>query len=162
MFVNYFFDIGRDDVPGQSIRYTHSIVLKFKISDLWGYTITSTYGHAENLPFRQAVVNADWYGVVQYLDYEINRCWAMGMRFEWFDDIDGTRVLPNPLAFPLGPGVWYELTLGLNYRHSPNVVVRPEIRWDWFDADAGVPPGPFADGTKRSQFTAAVDLIINF
>jgi hypothetical protein len=25
-----------------------------------------------------------------------------------------------------------------------------------------VPPGPFADGTKRSQFTAAVDLIINF
>jgi hypothetical protein len=36
------------------------------------------------------------------------------------------------------------------------------IRWDWFDADAGVPAGPFANGAKRNQLTAAVDLIIDF
>jgi hypothetical protein len=160
MFVNYFFDVGSEDDLSQSVRYTHSIVLKFKLGDRWGYTVTSDYGHVE---YPSSIgPDADWYGVVQYLDFEINSCWEAGLRFEWFDDIDGARVSPNPLTGTLGRGVWQELTLGLNYRHNANLLVRPEIRWDWFTADAGVPAGPFADGTRRDQFTAAVDLIIQF
>ena len=59
-------------------------------------------------------------------------------------------------------GSYYATTLGLNWFPLPNTTVRPEVRWDWFDADAGVGPGPFKNGTERSQFMAAVDLIFSF
>jgi hypothetical protein len=89
--------------------------------------------------------------------YQINPCCTAGMRFEWFDDIDGFVVAPSP-----GPGVFYDLTLGLNWTPHPRVVVRPEVPWDRFAADAGVGPGPLTNGTRRNQFMAAVDVILKF
>jgi hypothetical protein len=44
-------------------------------------------------------------------------------------------------------------------------VVRPEVRWDWYDGLAsGVNgrPLPFNDGTEDSQFTAAFDVIFTY
>ena len=54
-----------------------------------------------------------------------------------------------------GPGVWNAVAAGGTYKICPNLWLRPELRWDWFDADAGVGPGPFKDGTERSQFLAS-------
>jgi hypothetical protein len=37
-----------------------------------------------------------------------------------------------------GPGVFYDLTPGLNYTPGIKLIIRPEIRRDWFDSDTGV------------------------
>ena len=51
------------------------------------------------------------------------------------------------------------ITLGLNYTYNANIRVRPELRWDWY---GGSGPDLFDDMTKNSQFTAAVDAIVQF
>ena len=152
---SFVFDIGKEDDTGQAIRYLQSIIFEKEFHDRWSYVFHSDFG------FQQDALagggTAYWYNVVQYIAYEINPCWTAGVRFEWFDDIEGFIVDPTP-----GPGVFYDLTLGLNYTPNEKVIIRPEIRWDWFNADSGVGPGPFKDGTERSQFMAAVDVIVTF
>lgn len=109
-----------------------------------------------------ASTDAQWYGLNQYLLYQINCCWSAGMRFEWFKDEDGTRVTGigdgNAIAGSFFEGDFYELTAGLNWKPNDNLVIRPEVRWDWFDG-AGT---PYDDGTADDQFTAAVDAIIHW
>jgi len=58
-------------------------------------------------------------------------------------------------------GDYYELTLGLNWTPRENIILRPELRWDWFDAPAGTPQ-PFDAGTSDDQFTFGIDLIVTF
>ena len=55
-------------------------------------------------------------------------------------------------------GDFYGATAGLKWTPCPNLTVRPEIRWDWYDG-VGM---PFDDGTKDDQFTAGVDAILVF
>jgi hypothetical protein len=40
-----------------------------------------------------------------------------------------------------------------------NLIVRPEIRWDWSDSNA---IAPYDDFTKDSQFLGAFDAILLF
>ena len=106
---------------------------------------------------------AYWYGIDQYLYYNINDCWKAGMRFEWFRDEDGTRVglnrpsNPNKVPFV---GNFYALTAGLNWLPNDNLIVRPEIRYDWFDGDQV--RKPYDDGTDSSQLLLGIDAILVF
>jgi hypothetical protein len=100
---------------------------------------------------------AYWYNIVQWLAFQIRSNMTVGLRYEWFDDIDGAAVTPTH-----GSGVYHDVTLGLNYKPEESVVIRPEVRWDWFDGDPGVGPGPFGNGTRRNQFMAAVDAVVTF
>ena len=66
-------------------------------------------------------------GVNQYLIYQLNDCWAVGGRFEWWKR-DGASA--------------YEATAGVNWRPHPNFVLRPEIRYNWgpgLAANLGLP-----------------------
>jgi hypothetical protein len=152
---SFVFDIGNEDDAGKAIRYLQSIIFERELRDRWSYVVYSDFG------FQQDAVAGDgtayWYNVVQYLAYQINPCCTTGIRFEWFHDIDGFIVDPTP-----GPGVYYALTLGLNYAPNDWFVIRPEIRWDWFGAQTGVGPGPFKDGSERNQFMAAIDAVVTF
>jgi hypothetical protein len=109
-----------------------------------------------------ASTDAQWYGINQYLFYQLNCCWSAGVRAEWFRDEDATRVTGigdgNAIAGQFFEGDFYELTAGLNWKPNDNVVIRPELRWDWFDG-AGT---PYDDGTQDDQFTAAIDAIIQW
>ena len=152
---SFVFDMGNEDDAGQALRYLQSIIFERELGDRWSYVFYSDFG------FEQDAIagggTAYWYNVVQYLAYQINPCWTVGVRYEWFDDLDGFIVDPTP-----GPGVFQDLTFGLNYTPNDWLIVRPEVRWDWFDARSGVGPGPFKDGTERNQFMAAIDAIITF
>jgi hypothetical protein len=116
---------------------------------------------------------AQWYGVNQYLFYAFNETWTGGMRFEWFRDNDGYRVA-NPLRngyFGQEPyaggyaGNFWAATWGLNYKPNANWIVRPELRYDWYDGAAGatIPGGapalPFGNGDRTSQFYGGCDVI---
>jgi hypothetical protein len=112
-------------------------------------------------------MSAEWYGINQYLFYTINDCWKAGARFEWFRDDDGARVGAvrpgNPLAAGGFAGNFYDIALGLNWSPHANIMVRPEVRWDWYDGDilAGS-NGPFDTDNPPGdddQMLAAIDVI---
>ena len=153
--IEFVFDVGKENDAGTATRYLQCFVLEKTIKERWGYVITSDFGAQQELAAGGAT--AYWYNVVQYATYQFDEQWNGGLRFEWFDDIDGVVVSPTT-----GAGTYYALSLGLNYQPNANILIRPEIRWDSFDADAGVPPGPFGNGTNRNQFMAAVDCVISF
>ena len=112
---------------------------------------------------------ADYWSFTQYLFYTINDCWKAGLRYDLFNDDQGTKLgglrfggLPggNPLPLPSGDaGTVQAITLGLNWTPNPNFRLRPELRWDWY---GGSGPRLFDDRTKNSQFTVACDGIIQF
>jgi hypothetical protein len=55
------------------------------------------------------------------LIYTLNDCWAVGGRAEWWKS---NNVTGSQSSF-------YDITGGLNYKPHANVVIRPEIRYDW-------------------------------
>ncbi len=95
--------------------------------------------------------------------YTLNDCWKAGLRFEWFRDEEGTRVGLNRASNPNDPpfaGDFYSLSAGLNWHPGTNVIIRPEIRADWYDGNAV--RQPFDDGQDDSQLMLGVDAILMF
>ncbi|MBN1854494.1 MAG: porin [Pirellulales bacterium] len=148
-------DMGVGGNRGQGDLYMHSIVFEYQLTDAWEYVFQSDFAAATNSTNQGENVHA--YGINQYLFYEINNCWELGFRFEWFNAEDG-HVVNNYDD----PGDYYALTAGLNYRPNPNLIIRPEIRADWFDATNPGATLPFADNTSDDQFSAAFDFIFTF
>ena len=74
-------------------------------------------------------------GITNYLFYTINDCWRIGGRAEWWKS--NNVVAGDDISF-------YEISGGVNYKPHANVVIRPEIRYDWtpaanvVNADQGV------------------------
>ena len=150
--------------PATSPRHGYSLVFDYHISNRLEYVIQHDYGRQHDALGLN--VDAEWYGINQYLFYTLNDCWKFGARFEWFRDDDGVRLnsmfvrnggLGTPAASMAGN--YYNITAGANWTPRCNIVVRPEVRWDWSD---GTIFAPFDDLTSDSQFTAAIDAIITF
>ena len=62
-------------------------------------------------------------------------------------------------------GDFFATSVGLNYRGPGNLIVRSEIRYDWYDGEANAGAGgtrPFDDGSLNDQLTGGIDLIIEF
>lgn len=76
------------------------------------------------------------------------------------------EVAYNNLSVKLGhfAGNFYELTIGATWKPRPNIMLRPECRWDWYSGNngTGVYALPFDAGTKDNQFTFAMDLIVSY
>ena len=172
------FITGQEDgiAPPTTTRSGYSFVFDYDISCRLNYVLQH-----DNFWWKDvfgAGLDAEWYGVNQYLFYTVNDCWKLGARFEWFRDDDGVRLSGAPLresatgGTPAGgfnsiaesAGNYYNFTLGANWTPRQNLSVRPEIRWDWSDGTGGGPGMglPFDSRTKDSQFTAAFDAIVTF
>ncbi len=61
------------------------------------------------------------FGFVNNLFYCHNRCLALGARLEWW----------KSNQFQAETASTYDFTVGANYRPRANILVRPEVRWDW-------------------------------
>lgn len=136
--------------------YFNSIVLELTLTEKLTYILQHDLGDNSGL----GVGDNEWYGINQHLIYEINDCWAAGLRIEWFRDDDGARVfdsMGNTFA-----GDFFEITLGLNHWPHANVLLRPEIRWDWYDGIAAPGAQPFNSGQDTAQFSGGFDLIVTF
>jgi hypothetical protein len=96
--------------------------------------------------------DAQTYGVAGYIGYELCPCATLNGRLEWFNDtsrVDGFDA------------VLYEATVGVSLTpfddgYLSNLVIRPEVRWDYADNDV------FDGGTDDQQLTLAVDAYITF
>lgn len=108
--------------------YSHSLEFMTHLTEYADYVIQSDYVYTEG-SFDHADEYGEEVGIVQYLFYTLNDCWKLGGRVEWLK----TNHEGEHISF-------YELTGGVNYRPHANVVIRPEIRYDWspsteFDPD---------------------------
>lgn len=152
-------------------RFVSSIVFQHQVTEPLRYVAVQNLG-IERDPFRTGA-DAQWYGLNQYLLYAINKCWSANLRVEWMRDDDGMRIggpgnMEGVRAWDgFGyAGNFYNVTAGLNWRPTGNWLIRPEIRWDWYDgADSwiqGKPALPFDGGERDHQTTFAVDAILTF
>lgn len=110
---------------------------------------------------------AEFWSYTQYFFYTLNDCWKAGLRYDLFSDDQGTRLgglrfpgVPggNPLNASGYAGKAQAISAGLNYSPNANIRVRPELRWDWFDGSSLV----YGDQTRNGQFSAAMDVIVQF
>jgi hypothetical protein len=130
--------------------FMNSLVFTYKITDRWTYVFQNDYATNYN-----RADNTDWYGIDQYLIYKINDCWSFGGRIEWFRDNDGVRVIAGNV------GDYNEMAAGINYKPHANIMLRPEIRYDWYN---GTTAGgnPFDDGNATTQLSGGFDVIMTF
>ena len=148
-------------------RTEFSTYLTYNFTKKWQSVSQVDAGWQQN--YDLAGDTADYWSFTQYLFYTINDCWKAGLRYDLFNDDQGTKLgglrfggLPggNPLPLPSGDaGAVQSISAGLNWTPNPNFRLRPEVRWDWYGGH-GVPL--FDDETKNSQFTVACDGIIQF
>jgi hypothetical protein len=159
-------------------RTLSTVVITQKLGEKWKYIFQNDDGFESNV--GGGGTNATWYSFDNYLLYEVNDKWSYGARYEWFIDQDGTRVAGIGLrdgflkGIPLTaiPAQWQEATVGLNYKHNANTILRSELRWDWAtpigvatwtNPTTKLPAhGPFDDFTKRHQFLWSTDLIVRY
>ncbi len=151
------------DGSGNTKRLLSSVVISQELGNSVMYVIQHDYGWQDD--GGGALGDAEWYSINQYLLMKINCRWAVGLRFEWFRDDDGTRVTGlqpgNPIFGDQFVGNFWELTLGLNYAPTDRIRLRPELRYDWYQGSPAPGSGqlPFDDGTDNKQFTVALDAI---
>jgi hypothetical protein len=169
--LRYAISSGRASFPlDDDNRFVYSLVFQHQLSESLKYVLVHNLGVERNIT-ELGGADAEWYGLNQYFLYTINKCWAVNARAEWLRDDDGVRVagpgnVPGIRAWPGGgyAGDFFEVSLGLNWRPNGNWLVRPEVRWDWYDGPAGpgVEPLPFNAGASDDQMTFAVDAIFSF
>jgi hypothetical protein len=152
-------------------RFIQSIVYSRTLTDRVSYVFQTDYGYQENA--FGGGERAEWYGINQYLFHKINCCWTQGVRMEWFRDDDGFRVAPagdypalgvsnNPASAGGFEGNFYEVAYGLNYKpaSNSNLILRPELRYDWYDGRANALGNqPYDDGASDDQFLYGFDVI---
>jgi hypothetical protein len=140
--------------------YSDSVVIDWVINDKWEYVFQSDVDSMNNSP-NGFGGHYDAIGVNQYLFYTINDNLRAGARVEWWK-ANGYSL--NEMAY------------GLNYRPMANLLLRPEIRYNWTPGPlpaGGIGPLPVAasssfpgNSTNISDYTHnwifMMDMIITF
>lgn len=131
----------------------YSVVLSHNFTDKLHYVLQHDFGVAQNGSFTNNGQNADWYGVNQYLTYDLSDKLSTGIRAEWFRDSAGYRTGYD--------GNFYAVTAGVNYAPTSWLKLRPEVRYDNFGADNGG-VYPYDDNNELDQIGVAMDMIVTF
>ncbi|HEX4129402.1 MAG TPA: outer membrane beta-barrel protein [Pirellulales bacterium] len=163
--------------PGFAGRYFQTLVYSRPITDRITYIAQSDFGHQTNAfgDGRAAL----WYGLNQYIYYKVNNCWSWGIEGEWFRDEEGFRVggfLPNFTSAQQAPGInphalptsvsgfagnFFQTTMGPRWTPNPNLVIRPNMRWDWYDGPAnGLGLAPYGNGNHYQQGILGTDVVV--
>jgi hypothetical protein len=120
------------------------LVWTHKLNARLTYNFETLYGFTYNVPETGF---ADWMGAINYLTYTLTPRLNANARLEFFDDFQGQRT-----GFP---GLYTALTIGLNFRPRADIILRPEIRYDYNDRSR-----PFEG--HHGLFTAGTDLILRW
>lgn len=139
------FNERQGEAEGAESGYMHSLIFDVAVTDSLQYIFQSDLLESD---YADGTTARSTFGINQYLLYSINDCLAVGGRFEWYD---------NEGVFDNATDV-YALTTGINYKPHSNVILRPELRWDWVDGDA---TGILEDDDD-SQFSFGMDSIFLF
>lgn len=156
---------GQDTATGKN-RSLYSIVITHKFLDKFTYVLQHDNGWLEGGKL-EGNGNARWYGVNNYLFYDITDKLSAGVRAEWFHDADGARVCGIGFRNRACPGLgahadYYAITGGLNWKPKSWLNIRPEIRYDNAVVNAAPGSRPFDNGNGKEQLLFAIDAVIKF
>jgi hypothetical protein len=143
-------DVG-DEKADERHRTMYSVVLSHNITEALHYKLQHDMGIEEKWTEADS---AKWYGVNQYLTYDINDQLSVGTRLEWFRDEDGTRVNGNKAHF-------LAATVGLNYKPLSWLTLRPEVRYD-HSIETAAYNIENDEGKSNDQVLISADAIIRF
>ena len=158
------FGLNADEFGPMTNRLQYSLVTTLGVTERLSWILQHDYVQEtdKRIDVGEEGRFAEAYGLNQYFLYDINPCWAAGLRVEWFRDHNGAFVAgidPGNETFDGGfKGNFYAVSAGLNWKPTANVTVRPELRWDWFRGEGN----PFNAGNSKDQFLFATDAIITF
>ncbi|WP_045226049.1 porin [Methyloterricola oryzae] len=142
----------------------YSLVGKHDIIEGLHYTIQHDHGWAGKIGTDGG--DAEWYGVNQYLTYDIQEDLGVGIRAEWFRDDDGVRVFsPARQLGALPAASYYAITAGVNWKPLKWLTVRPNVRYDWSDkAEAFNNGGANVGyaGNRQDQVLVSTDVVLMF
>ncbi|MDA0660921.1 MAG: outer membrane beta-barrel protein [Planctomycetota bacterium] len=114
--------------------YAHSFVIDWVVNDKWEYVIQSDLNSIDNSVNAQGG-HYDTIGLNQYMFYTVNDCLKVGGRNEWWK-ADGVS--------------FYESAFGLNIRPRANLLLRPELRYNWQPGNAVPGVLPVASTLNRT------------
>ncbi len=135
------------DLGWRGDGYSHSVVADFTLSSKWEYVLQSDL--LDTSSNSTATFDGQSYGVNNYLFYTINDCWKWGTRAEWWksNQVDGQCTS------------FYEVTTGVNYQASANLIIRPEVKFNWCPAEQTIEN---AAGGEFSKVIFGMDAIYTF
>lgn len=139
---------------GQNLT-TYSFVLTNVIDKSWTYVFQHDLGSYDD------DITSIWYSVNNNVFYELSDTDRLGFRFEWFRDVDGTRVAGPRSGSAADKANYYELTFGAQHKFTDRIMLRPEIR---YDRQAGVEgeSKAFNDGKDKDQILLAANVVFTF
>jgi Putative beta-barrel porin-2, OmpL-like. bbp2 len=139
-------DIGVNDDHNRTM---YSVVLEHDLTDRLHYVLQHDFGYEESTAFAGS---SKWYGINQYMFYDVLHNLTAGIRGEWFRDEDGVRVLGDGRS----QNFW-SVTGGVNYTPIAGFTIRPEVRYDRNSSG-----NAFNDGKKDDQVLLSVSGIFRF
>ncbi|MCC6915674.1 porin [Nitrosomonas sp.] len=142
-------DARTTDLHKNHNRTMYSVVVEHRLLEKLRYVFQHDFAVEAK---TASTPSAAWYGINQYLLYDISDKLGAGLRFEWFHDKNGTRVM--------GDGHnqdFIGITAGLNYKPITGITLRPEIRYDWATRHH-----VFKDGRDKDQILLSVSAILHF
>jgi hypothetical protein len=162
----------------------YSIVGTHNFTDKLHYIFQHDHGFANNVITANSIArgvateNAQWYGINQYLTYDVQSNLTVGMRAEWFRDANGFRIAgpgrcgaglnsdtsgnvssyscPAGAAYPFAASNYYALTAGITYKPAKWLALRSNLRYDYADIKA------FDSGDRRDQLLFTTDMVLSF
>jgi hypothetical protein len=166
-------DTGRQTgFTGLHDRTSLITVCTYRLNEKLQYASQYTVGQEQGGSVVRRGEDAPWYGTEQMLILKLNPKWSAGLRYEWVRDQEGSRIAgiggllgtdKGWLGQPGFAGSFHDLSIGLNYRPNGNIVLRPELRWDWYNGPTNLAGQlPFNEFQSRNQMTAAMDLLVTF
>lgn len=157
---NRFFYNNSSIIQPNSFSYTNdninlfTTVLSYKWTDELTQVMETDQGIENGIPEFDGDtvtnnIDGTWYSFGNWFLYNFSDKLTGVWRSEVFWDTDGVRTGAADR--------YYAQTLGMIYKPTPNIWVRPEARYDW--AQFGT---PYNAGVSGSQFTLGGDIIFLF
>ena len=166
--MSFLVHTGKESERPGNIRTGYVLTLNQLLTKRLRYSLEHTLGFEDNA-YRSGIEpsgQARWASVAQYLQWEVNDQWAVGLRGEWFRDDGYSRIVNRPENFSIfsvsGKDI-FEVTFGVNWKPTRFITIRPELRYDW--ANTRVRYGETTEGIfneKRDMFLFAIDAVVRF
>lgn len=169
---------GEESLRGSDRRTNYVLTYRQRLGSRWHYALEHTFGYEKNGSLRQLTPTTErgparWFSIAQYLQWELTEKLSVGFRAEWFRDDGHSRIQKGAVSsdwLNLAGKDYFELTLGLNWKPTRYITIRPEIRYDWSNVrynytpygGSGFSSGVYSNDTKSRMTSFAVDAIIRF
>ncbi|MDO4627616.1 MAG: outer membrane beta-barrel protein [Planctomycetia bacterium] len=159
----YQYETYSDDAEMCFVLNTYA---KFQLSQRLSYVCEFTVGYDDREYFCMETFENNhgraWFGLTNYLFYDICDDLTLGFRFEWFNDSDNTVIDGGYGWASIDDSVnYFAFTFGANWTPLSWLSIRPEIRYDFSDYEcAGMET--YNNWSSDYQLTVGADMIIRF